>query len=107
MTLGRAKQLANDRVPVDQSGRKPGGTLQRSIVAHVDRIEATSAGVHGVISAGGGEAGDYAIRQHEDVLHHTHPVEGAYASKYIEMPLKELDRVFPELLASQIMGMLG
>lgn len=99
----RAKRLA----PVDQSGRKPGGTLAASITAHVDDIEAGPNRVQGKISAGGGEAADYAIRQHEATLRHTHPTSGVYASKYIEQPAKELDSVAGRTVADEIKRQLG
>jgi len=80
------------------------GTLAGTIRSEVS---ATETRVEGRIVAGGGEASDYAIVQHEAELHHTHPVEGTYASKYVETPIKELTPKAASFLAEKIRNELN
>jgi hypothetical protein len=78
------------------------GTLAGTIVGDVRGIQVSDQAVEGFLTAGGGEASDYAVIQHEVALNHTHPVAGCYASKYIERPLVELSRVAAGILAVEI-----
>ena len=88
--------------PVDQSGRKPGGTLMASIRAEVDDIKIDRKGIEGTITAGGGEAADYALKQHEVPMAHSKPYAGVYASKYLENPMKRNIKKFAKHIAKKL-----
>jgi len=92
----KCEQHAKQDCPVET------GTLAGTIHADVLNIKSTEASVSGVISAGGGEASDYAVYQHEHPLHHKFPFEGTYAAKYIEKPLIVLAPVCAGIIAAEI-----
>jgi hypothetical protein len=96
MLLGRGEQRSKELVPVDT------GTLAGTIVGDVQGIRADEKLIEGTLTAGGGEASDYAVRQHEEPLEHTHPEDGVYASKYIERPLKEISGIAASVMAAEI-----
>jgi hypothetical protein len=101
LSLADLERRCKQAAPIDQSGRKPGGTLAASIVGAADSIVVAPGRIEGKVAAGGGEAADYAITQHEAPLHHTHPTDGVYASKFIEQPLKEMTAKYGELVAGE------
>lgn len=102
LCLAHGEKLAKGYCPIDQSGKKPGGTLAATIAGDHRTIEVSGDKIEGKITAGGGEASDYAIKQHEDELNHTHPVAGTYASQYITKALAELAPLAPEVIADEI-----
>jgi hypothetical protein len=78
------------------------GTLLATIEGDGRAIVVTDEKIEGRLMAGGGEAADYAVRQHEVPMAHSHPVSGVYASKYIETPMKELSTVGGQVYADEI-----
>jgi len=78
------------------------GTLAATISGDPATIEIHGSAIEGRIVAGGGEAADYAIVQHERALHHTFPAEGVYPAKYVEQPLKSEARRAGETIAGEI-----
>lgn len=94
------ERRAKQRTPVDQ------GTLQRGIHARTNEIVVEEDRIEGVVATGA-ESSDYAIVQHEESLQHTHPVEGTYAAKYIEGPLKEMGPTYGRSMAAAVRGALG
>lgn len=98
LMLAQTEKLAKEAVPIKSS------TLGASICTDMPaRFTVTDRECTGRIYAGGGEASDYSIYQHEETLHHTHPVDGTYPSKYIETPIKRLVPIFPEVMAGEIL----
>jgi len=81
------------------------GTLAGSIVAGDARLDGGQ--IKAGISAGGGEAADYAVRQHEVPMAHSNPHSGTYASKYIENPIKESKSKIGPTVAGEIKKELG
>jgi len=80
------------------------GTLAGTIVGDVAGIIATDTRIVGLLTAGGGEASDYALVQHEAVLHHA---DGTYAAKFIERPIKELKGKLGPVIAAEIRAEAG
>jgi hypothetical protein len=105
--LAHGEKLAKDLCPVDQSGRKPGGTLMATIAGDARTIKDDGEAITGELTAGGGEAADYTVKQHEQPLHHTHPRDGTYASKFIEGALKELNGLAADTIAQEVHKELG
>jgi uncharacterized membrane protein YebE (DUF533 family) len=101
MLLADGERRAKEHCPIES------GTLAGTIVGSADSIKVTSQAVTGTLAAGGGEASDYAIKQHEVPMHHTHPTEGTYASKYIEKAIKELTPKAAPVFADEIKKELG
>jgi hypothetical protein len=96
--MGHGERRAKELVPI-LTGTLA-GTIRSDVHLQGERLE-------GRILAGGGEAADYAIRQHEEPMQHTHPVEGHYASKYVEQQLNELVAKAGPFLAGEIKAALG
>jgi len=94
------ERRAKEATPVDQ------GTLMRGIHARTNEIVVTEEKIEGIVATGA-ESSDYAITQHEDVLHHTHPVEGTYAAKFLEKPLKEMGQQYAQAVSDAVRGALG
>ncbi len=86
----QAKELA----PVET------GTLAGTIAA--GDVKADPEKVEVEVAAGGGEAADYAVKQHEVPMHHTQPIEGVYPSKYMERPLQVVSRKAGAALAGEV-----
>ncbi len=107
LLLAHGEKRGKELCPIDQSGRKPGGTLAGTIKGDAKSIKVTDKRIVGQLTAGGGEASDYAVRQHEESLTHSHPTGGVYPSKFIETPLKELAGKAPGVLADEIRRELG
>lgn len=99
--LARAEHRAKELCPIRT------GTLSASIEADIQGIEVSDREVTGTLTAGGGEAADYAVKQHEDILHHTFPEDGVYASKYIERPLQEARQSLPQTVARECRSALS
>jgi hypothetical protein len=98
MLLAHGERRAKELTPVKS------GTLAGTVVGDPASIKITDAEVSAALAAGGGEAADYAIVQHEAELHHTHPNEGTYAAKFIEKAVLELKaKAGPTLAASMKM----
>ena len=93
--LAKAEHRGKERCPIKT------GTLSASITADIQGIQETADSITGTLTAGGGEAADYAVRQHEEPLHHTFPVDGVYASKFVEMPLREAMQSLPITVADE------
>jgi hypothetical protein len=102
-----SERLAKGLCPVDQSGRRPGGTLMATIAGDARTIRDDGEAIVGTLTAGGGEAADYAVRQHEQPLTHTHPTSGVYASKYVEGALKQLNGLAADIIAGEVRQELG
>lgn len=105
--LAQAERRAKELCPIDQRPRAAGGTLAATIQGDARTIEVTANRVTARLTAGGGEAADYAVRQHEEPLTHSHPVSGVYASKYVEQPIHELSRVAGAYVADEVRKELG
>jgi hypothetical protein len=99
--MGRVEKRAKDLAPILT------GTLAASIHADYAGMTVTDQEVSGRVAAGGGESADYAIRQHEEPMHHTHPVEGTYASKYMEKAVTETAGQAGPVIAEEVRKELG
>ncbi len=104
---GMAKLLADGERRMKQAVPVETGTLAGTCVGDLQGIKADDQAVTGELTAGGGEASDYAVVQHEEPMQHTTPYEGVYAAKYVEGPLKELAPIAAGVLADEIKGELG
>lgn len=93
--LARAEHRAKELCPIAS------GTLSASIAGDHRTIKETARGLTAELTAGGGEAADYAVVQHEQPLHHTFPTDGVYASKYIEIPIREASRTLGQTTADE------
>lgn len=94
--LLHTERLAKEAAPVES------GTLAGTIVADPRDIEVSPQAIVGTITAGGGEASDYAIVQHEMPLRHSHPHSGVYASKYVEGPLQQVAPKAGQVIAAEV-----
>ncbi|MCE5280209.1 MAG: hypothetical protein ABFD92_00055 [Planctomycetaceae bacterium] len=101
LSLAHLERKCKEAVPVET------GTLAGTIVGAASTIQITPDGVAGHVAAGGGEAADYAIRQHEEPMQHSHPRPGVYAAKFVEGPLKAEGPKCMEVVADEIRGQLG
>jgi len=95
--LAKAEHRLKELAPIAS------GTLSASGAGDIKGIkeDVGGGGMHGLLTAGGGEASDYAVRQHEEVFHHRFPTDGTYASKYVETPLKEAVASLPVTVAAE------
>jgi len=99
VVLGQGERIMKQNCPIDQSGKKPGGTLNASCRGDPKTITVSAEKIQGLLTAGGGEASDYAWAQHEGEFTHSYPVSGTYAAKYVEKAVAALVPIAPAVLA--------
>lgn len=105
--LAHGEAQAKKYCPIDQRPKHAGGTLQATIQGDAKSIEITDEKATGHLTAGGGEASDYAVRQHEETLTHSHPYSGRYPSKFIEKALQDVSLSAGAVVADEVRKEIG
>lgn len=96
LMLAHLERLSKAKCPVRM------GTLAATISGDAKTIEVKTGSIEGRITAGGGEAADYAVVQHERELTHSFPQPGTYAAKFIEGPLVESAHLAGKVIAEEV-----